>query len=441
MFQEIFQSNSPQVLYIGQNFTKTDEFLLQHPWSCIISSSSDFSIHEKIANESRRPTPVYNFNDAKKYIKLSTKYPCVIYLKNTDNQINNIHEKFARKKEISSILNLFPELLADKFGSVFIFGYSNSNNDIPSEHLYEFLSQLGKKSSFFFFDNLNNISNDEYLNGLENSGYSQFITEDIHDIFDELIIKDEESYTEDYIKETDIHLYINKKRIYISKKSIFETKGYATLLCEEEVKTINIPSYLQTEYYQKFLQESASLPLWFGYEYNFYLQRDFEKKIIEKLNGEFNITNVLDNGQPIFLYGQTCSGKTMAIRSIAYKYYVERKYPVIYISNPDINLNRDYDYFKALDHLLQELEDKGSSRTLLIWDNSPNINQMDVTMRLFNALRTRGRKFVLLVTSYVRPELKKVKTEYASIELSEIELSELEKNILSNEAVSKPLKG
>lgn len=61
---------------------------------------------------------------------------------------------------------------------------------------------------------------------------------------------------------------------------------------------------------------------------------------------------------------------------------MKKKYPVIFINNPDVNFYYNNEYrqkevsrkkspaFMALDKLLENLENKGAKATLLIWDTS-----------------------------------------------------------------------
>lgn len=440
IIKEKIVSNNPKVLFIGNEYSVVDDAVLRLPWSCIITSVFNIPFHEKLANSNRRPRPIMNYEEAKDIV-LSTKYPCVIYLNNKVEK-NNIQEEFRKKQEYNNILNIIDELLIDTFGNIFICGYNPLNsNDINSETLYGALINLRSFSSFIFTEKINEIKNDRYLNNLIETKrlhiFSGSISENMLNIF----LDEDISYEiQDETSDSEIHFYVNKKRISINKSVVFETKGFATLLCEEEIKTVDIPSYLLFEYIERFLQESARLPLWYGYAHNFNFRREFEDELEKKIAEYFEKANLLNDGKPIVLSGQTCSGKTIAIRAIAYKYFNDKKYPVVYISNPDINLNHNSTYFEALDSLLQILEEKGASRILVIWDNSSNINQPEITKNLYNAaIRIRGRKIILLTTSYVMETSRRFNTVIAKIDLSENEEKELRKKLLSIRNVSESL--
>jgi hypothetical protein len=440
ILKEKIISNSPKVLFIGNEYSSIDDTILKLPWSCIITTVLDIPFHEKLANNNRRPKPIMNHRQAKEII-LSTKYPCVVYLNNKFEN-NSIQDEFRKKQENASILNIINEQLIDTFGNIFICGYNPLNsNDINSEILYGALINLMHSSSFIFAEEINEIKNDRYLNNLITTGQMHIFSGSISANILNVLLDEDISYEiQNEESDSEIHLYVNKKRISINKSAIFETKGFAILLCEEEIKTIDIPSYLLFDYIEKFLQESARLPLWYGYAHNFNFRREFEDDLEKKIEEEFEKVSLLNNGRPVVLSGQTCSSKTIAVRAIAYKYFNEKKCPVVYISNPDINLNFNSTYFEALDLLLQTLEEKGAKKILLIWDNSSNVNQIEITRNLYNsAVRIKGRKIVLLTTAYAMETNRGFNVVRAKIDLSENEERELKKKLLSIKNVSESL--
>ncbi|MFR8312607.1 MAG: hypothetical protein ACLVBP_09815 [Ruminococcus sp.] len=128
------------------------------------------------------------------------------------------------------------------------------------------------------------------------------------------------------------------------------------------------------DYFYLFLKNSVREPQWYGYNYGFNLHRVYEDRLYRKVKK--GIENVgKPNNRPLLVVGQTGTGKSISLAAIAYKIFNEKKYPVVYINDPDVNFYSNVKYkqkginrkgspaFNALDALLECLENSGAKAT------------------------------------------------------------------------------
>ena len=119
-----------------------------------------------------------------------------------------------------------------------------------------------------------------------------------------------------------------------------------------------------------------------------------------------------ESNKPLIVVGQTGTGKSIAVASVAHKIFNEKKYPVIFINDPDVNFYSNTEYklkevnkkgsaaFNALDALIESIENKGAKAVLLVWDTSSFNAGRKKILRLYQALLARGRKVYLVSTAY-----------------------------------------
>ena len=172
-----------------------------------------------------------------------------------------------------------------------------------------------------------------------------------------------------------------------------------------------VPLENPEDYFYMFLKNSVREPQWYGYNYGFNIHRSYEERLYRKVKkGLENVGK--PNNKPLLVVGQTGMGKSISLAAIAYKIFSEKKYPVIYINDPDVNFYSNAEYkqkgidrkgspaFNALDALIEKLEKLGAKSTLLVWDTSSYSTGREKCYRLYQALLARGRKVYLLCTAY-----------------------------------------
>lgn len=203
--------------------------------------------------------------------------------------------------------------------------------------------------------------------------------------------------------------YKNGKYVSMSDEDLLQTRRFLTLATSGIVEGNRPIGDRQLALaFENFLKLSSTEgPQWYGYlpETNFYVKRPFEDALVDvvtkALNGEMvNSKSKYDPTKPIVLMGPPASSKSITLGSLAYRIFSQHHNPVIFVKNFDIDLTDD-NYFGLLDDLMRKIDDlEGEARTLLIWDSSSNKDTLSAANYLANKLYNRGRKFVLVCSSY-----------------------------------------
>lgn len=161
----------------------------------------------------------------------------------------------------------------------------------------------------------------------------------------------------------------------------------------DDTLLITPPSLSEENRYQEFrhfLAQSGARPQWFGYRRGFAFSREFEDKLRREVDARLKSKSLKE--EAIILYGQTGTGKTVALGALAYQVRKEKKFPVLFIERKSQRpVNSDIDTF------CQWAENDGGISTLVIWDGMVEIEQY---YDLLQYLTGRGRKVVLVGSCY-----------------------------------------
>ncbi len=128
------------------------------------------------------------------------------------------------------------------------------------------------------------------------------------------------------------------------------------------------PNYIEREeYFMRFLSTENNVPIWGGYASGFYFTRDKDEELLEKVKRQIKNTNPSQN-HVIVLEGNNSSGKTLTLGKLAYQLRLERKYPVIYITDK-MKEKEQYDDLERLikNHINERM---GARKTVIIWDKN-----------------------------------------------------------------------
>ncbi|HBV96184.1 MAG: hypothetical protein JL50_06190 [Peptococcaceae bacterium BICA1-7] len=438
---ELLESNTPIILFVGKSYGDLSPILAKQPWSCIITSTTyeGFAYNFEIVDK-RIPIPISNYEDMLDKVVLNQRELNVIYLHGKSSKSEealSFREAQQQKLQAEKMVTLIPELLKGNFGSLVIVGY---DPDIPDEVdisvLYNVILQM-RKGSAFLFGASDSLQNSPFIRDLVQHNQLQAFADDLSNLMEDneasKVFGDGYEISYSLLQDEDSDaLYINKKRTTISYKSLLDTRGFVRLLSESEVGDTSYPPHMKIEYFYSFLKDSVRRPVWFGYENNFNLCRNFEPSLEKAVRSALSSGKETAEQKSILLVGQTSSSKTIALGALAYKIYREREYPVLFINNPDINLEQNSPNFVGLDMLLKKLEDLDAHKVLLIWDNSSSISQIQESRKLYTALINRGRRVVLVSTAYEQPEsyYKSFITIKADINLHPEELDVLQDKIV-----------
>lgn len=395
----------PSILMFGSNYSHLSSTVVNYNWNTVVTTNCDVEAGNIFLNDNRLYKNITSISDMNSNL-LNTHNLSVVRLfgeeypkdEIDDDKLNDLRD------EASDMLKRIKEVIENN-GIVLIEDYNDpylTHKDIRKafRKLYE-----GQIKIYIF----NYKYDDESLDDLIRKGIVDTTEQSINSFFEKYI-----SPLNDYdIDDKSVKIYIDTESsginiVNIDKTELREIDSFAKLLNIEMMNEKKIPPSLCEDYFYAFLKNSVKEPQWYGYREGYNIHRIFEDELYRKtIQGLKNVGN--ENNKPLLLEGQANSGKSIAIASLAYKIFNEKKYPVIFINDPDIKFVTDYsdqsskkdsDSFEALDLLLRYLEDKGAKAILVIWDQSSFCNGRDISFRLYRRLLSRGRKVFLLSTSY-----------------------------------------
>lgn len=405
---KIFFSQEPAILMVGSLFKVEDnKQLIDLPWNGVYSLQMDnqklieqLNQGERLCRVIHRPIDLNNNALNARNLKVVELFP-------TTQKNMSIVEQLEQKKNAIMLLDKIEQTLHN-FGKLIVIGLSEQEK-LDAKELGMFFSSLRDETVIYIGEPEKNIISEVLL--AKKAQIEQRI------IYNEQQVPQEDyewGIFDDVESEIDIsnRIYINNRMHVFEKKDLFQINNFAQVLEYANIYKTEVPTYLCKNYFYAFLKNSANEPQWYGYRYGFNLVRDYEKKLYKVVKSALEKPNS-DKIKPILLVGNTGSGKTIALSNLAYRIFIEKQYPVIYINNMElefnIELHRDGEKvervnsqkFEYLDELLTTFKEHGAKNTLIIWDGSAYIKDRDKYISLFEALRIRrGHNVVLVGSAY-----------------------------------------
>lgn len=401
-----FDANEPMLLFIGNNFNfEANKKILDLPWSCVYESvKEDQVIIEKLNNDNRLCRKIYRPEDLKGKVLDQRNLKVVkLFEENADENSASARRKI--NKNASNLLDKIPQLI-QFIGMIVIIGYGEDDK-VDLDMMCTLLSELRNESIIY----IGNCDVDAQAELKEILSEKKAIIENAIDF-----VNQDDNFNIEYQEVVDNsagvnRVYINGKLHDFEKNELFEISKFAEVLDYAKINGQEIPVYLYQNYFYAFIKNSVYKPQWFGYKAGFNLERYFESELYR------NVVKALENpakkNRPILIMGQTGCGKSIALANLAYKIFCDKVYPIIYISNINLDfspkvqkiegeINHTYStQFKALDAMIQKYETLGARNILLIWDGSAFIRDCDKYISLYDVLRNkRGHNIVLVCSAY-----------------------------------------
>ena len=411
MLNELFarMQYEPSVFIFGRQYGQFSTKVLNYAWNLIVTTNCDLRLADALDNDNRRIRDIISRNNMQANL-MDRKNLHVIRLFGENYPKDSINELDLEdfSDRATEMLGRVSEII-ERNGIILLEDFEEpcfSHKEIRKalRGLYD-----NQKQVYIF----NCKTKDKYLRDLEERGIAVFIDQSINDFFEEYMSEDEICDTQ--ILEKTVQIYIEAEKeltpISIEKKQLLEIEPFASLLNIGLLNEVKIPQYMYKDYFYMFLKNSVREPQWYGYSYGFNLHRNYEDELYRKVKKGLESVGK-PNNRPLLVVGQTGTGKSISLAAISYKIFNEKKYPVIYINNPDVNFYANVEYkqreitrkaspaFNALDTLLEKLENLGAKAILLVWDTSSYSTGREKCYRLYQALLARGRKVYLLSTAY-----------------------------------------
>ena len=429
VFFSSFHSNHV-LLYIGQNANDDEikRYISQCPWSGIITSRRDPDLGTFFVNNDRS-TYEYNYRAEIPVKPLHRKKLPILRLfgvqgeKAEDEDLSWLWTDFGGQEDPTynmnrarEMLQLLPDLL-DHVNPLVIIGATSDIDwklfgtvltpllykavsdgsvsiwDMPMEvspgyfEAHAKLKRVAELKKFGFYDC--SLAKAIQLYQDENKQYSEespLLIEQNNDVY-----------------------YQGQMPIGITPGELLLFKNVGTLLTERTINKIRpLGRILNQKYFSNFLEYSATLgPQWYGYlpQSTFYVKRSYEDALVHLVRKMLNGRGVSGErviNRPIVLAGDPGSSKSITLGALAYRIYNERVNPVIYISQDSFLSANIGTRFDELDNAMQLIEQKADvdTRILVIWDSSAYRTGIEQIHMLLERLQNRGRRFVLVCSSY-----------------------------------------
>lgn len=405
--------------------------LASQAWKCIYTTNRSTKLADAFSSKDRQVRPISTKADYDAAsTKLDHKNPLLIYLNgfdNPDNDPNDIELEMEQEQNTEHLRKTLSVLLkSDLLVELVVVGYDPSNpHELSPKELVSLMWTLSdNRVTIYGADE--ELENNKYIRSLVDKGIATLFSQNIEETLKKLSFgtKTEDfedrspiPYSHENLKNT---VYIEGIPVAINQSLCYDFNKYGRVLTLHEMATGTISRMMQVDYFYQFLKRSPNTPQWYGYapRNNFSVKREYEQELYDAVSEGLDTSSET----PVVLVGQTSSGKSVALANLAYRIFQERKYPILYINNPDVAFGFNSPASTALDNILKEMRDNGG-RVLVILDLSIyNLQRNDILSKLSERYNNRGHK-VLFVGSamYSLSNEKRYRVIQAPITLTENE--------------------
>lgn len=400
-----------RILYVGAGYNLTSyPALIGKYWSRIYTTSQDTELAYLFSRSDRQVRAISSIDTFRaSNTILDRKNPLLIYLGSDSVETDDVRQKLEQRESQQALCATLSQILYTDLVSLVIVGYDPSiPGELSTAEMGKMLMKLSDKR-VTFYGLREEVEADPYIKMLVHDGIATVFTQDLGEALETLSADEDTLPDEDAIplstKPEDLSntVYIADQLTQLEQNLCYEFARYGRLLSIKTMDTGIISRMMQVEYFYRFLKRSPYEPQWYGYNPRncFAVHRKFEDDLYTAVSTALNIGAT----QPIILAGQTGSGKSVALAALAYRIFQERKYPVVFITNPNVTFAADTPSFLALDNLLIELERQGAARVLVILDYSVyNLQRSDGIRRLMDRCINRGRKIVIVASAMKQAE-------------------------------------
>lgn len=397
----------PIMLYVGKNITNDELLLLKDlGWSGVITSRTDDAFSDLWAREEIRLRDILPHSDVNVTAKIDEKNLLpIVRLFGIDGEEYIAEDDIYSADDYAESMFQKASSCLDSVHKLVVAGYdSQADGELNFKSLMKSLTNAPNCSIQFWGCRVDN--NEKVFKDF--CGRKRHLIEPaslpgtLRDYIDYLEEANEEDAVEDVF-------FCGGKEIQYNKREFGRQSGLYTLLTANTISGFKpVGEEMIKNSYLSFLDKTpVEGPQWYGYQTDncFYVKRHYEDQLY-KLTTQMLRGHLEGYDRNIaVLQGPSGSSKSMVLGAVAYRIFEEKQYPVVYINNSDSELfaegSADYD---VLDSFLQKVEEKtnGAKRTLIIWDCSTYKSGESSAIKVMNYLRSNGRKFVMLCSSYKR---------------------------------------
>lgn len=417
------------LLFIGNNFDPEKlSDILSLRWNLVITSITDnekfLSVINKLQDGTRNIRNISASQALSSKRSLMSKgnivdsanlYVVSLMDQNDMRDHKNIEPGPDQREIANEFMQEFVQDMIKDLGCLFCVGYTADDSLMSVNNLITQLRPIKKSRGdecVFLFeaeDKMNSVVKKVEENGIFDCAV--LFEESLESLWEPYISYEQYDDDDSSYDSTDLQIYIDGKYEYVPVKETIGVKSFAKLLDYSAMTPAAVQKHRASERFEAFLRNDSVEPKWFGYREGYDLKRDYQNRLYDI------VTDYLENPEkekPIILHGQSGSGKSIALGRLAYDVFHDRKFPVIYITNPDfVYIDEEEEEnstsvrknapagFIALKELIYYLRDKYANRSaLLIWDRSGLDREREDYFLLHKYLRNFGLNIVLVGTSY-----------------------------------------
>lgn len=403
-----------RILYVGTKYDISKvPILCSKSWRCIYTSSRAVNFSDAFSLENRQVrliTTKEAYEAAVTVSVLDRNNPMIIQFNGTqgaEDGAEDFKSKLAWRKERKALQKTLERLLkANLMVELIVIGYDPySPDEISPEDLADMLVSAGGDGPHVNFYGVDpEQENHEFMKHMEAEGMITVFSQDLGEVWEKMDIPDadEDPFEETIPEAAELRntVYISGEPKILSRQICNDFARYGMVLTVGEMNFGSISRTMQPDYFYKFLKYSPNSPQWYGYarQNGFAVQREFEDELYKTV--KYNLEN--DYETPVVLIGQTSTGKSVALAALAYRFFRERKYPVIFSNNykPSTQFGSlGNEAGRALDNVLKQLRDFGG-RALVILDWSIyNVQRSDLIRRISDSCVNRGHNALFVVSA------------------------------------------
>ena len=291
-----------------------------------------------------------------------------------------------------SLLRRLPEVTTP-MGIVLIEGYDPQTDWLRANDLFPVLNSLGEGQVFLFSASKGTRENKD-LAKLRQDGKVAFSEESLATFLRRASNESAISFGDPAVKlSAGRQITIDSVPQVVPKDLWQNLSGIATIL-DDNVLLPPAKASPEREYaaYRNFLAEPVKPNDWTGFAKGYAFQRDFQAQLRNECEGRLKQKRIQSN--PVLLHGESGTGKTVALASMAYQIASDCIYPTLFIdrsvSSPD---------WRPIDRFFNWAEDCGATGCLVVWDG---MRFDESYSNLQRRLADRGRKALVVGSSYLR---------------------------------------
>lgn len=402
----------PTFLLLGDAGTRPlGPAVIAYPWSGVYTSSTSREIALAFASESRVSTPIgaMSRSPSRSQSDLEVRYLFGgEHLPDSERPPQSaLEESSARARSNQELSRLVSETITPR-GTVIIEGWT-SGSRLRAEDLLPLLGQLGPGQAHLF--SASEWASEPLLVGFVEAGKIVTHDEALESALVELIdagasrapLGSAIAASEHVIplgegfEDIDIHTWNQIRR---SARPI-DLEVLTPPLCNSDAA--------RYQEFRNFIGATEGVPRWRGISSGMSLVRDFEAELVSAVHAGLSEKEL---PSPIVLAGQTATGKTVALASLAMGLARSGDWAVLHQSRRTVRPS-----IVDIDAYCAWAEEHGAKATVLIWDGMTESGEYEGLSRQLHA---RGRKALVVGSTY------KTRSDSSQIVLAPVELSEPE---------------